>query len=50
MNTKLIIMLLATLACVYELLLNIVQYRSANNPTPKNVSDVYDKETYQRWK
>ena len=50
MDTKLIIMLLATLACAYELLLNIVQYRSANNPTPKNVSDVYDKETYQRWK
>ena len=49
MNTKLIIMLLATLACAYELLLNIVQYLSANNPTPKNLSDVYDNETYQRW-
>ena len=50
MNMKLIIMLLATVASAYELLLHIVQYRSANNPTPKNVADVYDRETYQRWK
>ena len=35
---------------LYGLLLSIVQMRSASNPIPKNVSDVYDQETYARWR
>ncbi len=50
MNWKLIIMLLFALQHLYQLVLNIVQMRSANNPTPENVSDVYDAETYAKWK
>ena len=41
---------LITLSAIYRLVLNIVQYRSANNPTPANVADVFDTETYTRWK
>ena len=43
-------LVLITLSTVYRLVLNIVQYRSANNPTPANVADVFDTDTYNRWK
>lgn len=47
---KLGVILFAVLGGVYSLVLNIVQYRSANNPTPENVADVYDAKTYAEWK
>ena len=47
---KLIVIIIVALAGLYELALNIVKYRSANNPTPQNVADVYDAETYKTWK
>lgn len=47
---KLWIMLVALLGGLYSLILHIVEHRSANNPTPENVSDVYDAETYLKWK
>jgi len=47
---KIAIILLAIVGSLYALILNIVQHRSANNPTPANVSDVYDAETYLKWK
>ncbi len=47
---KLLPPVLLTLSFLYRLILNIVQYRSANNPTPANVADVYDADTYSRWK
>ncbi len=50
MNWKLIIMLLFVLQHAYTLVLNMVQMRSANNPTPANVADVYDAQTYAKWK
>ncbi len=50
MNWKLIIIALVVIRAVYDLLLHIVQYKSAGNPTPENVADVYDAQTYQRWK
>ena len=50
MTEKFIILALVLLAGIYELILNIVQMRSANNPTPENVSDVYDADTYIKWK
>lgn len=50
MTFKIIVMLLALLGGIYSLVLNIVQYRSANNPTPANLADVYDAETYEKWK
>ena len=50
MNWKWIVLILLALGNVYKLLLNIVEYRSAGNPTPENVADVYDAQTYQRWR
>ena len=50
MTAKWIILLLALLGSVYSIVLEIVRHRSANNPTPENVSDVYDAQTYQTWK
>ena len=50
MNFKIAIIICVLLKCVYSVVLNIVRLRSANNPTPDNLSDVYDAETYQKWK
>ena len=50
MNWKLLVLILHVLGSAYKLALHIVSYRSANNPTPANVADVYDAETYRRWK
>ncbi len=50
MTFKIIFLICALLGGAYSIILNIVQYRSANNPTPENLSDVYDAETYEKWK
>lgn len=50
MNYKWLFLILFTLEHIYTLVLNLVQARSANNPTPANVADVYDTETYERWR
>ena len=50
MNYKVLFLILFTLEHVYTLILNIVQHRSAGNPTPTNVADVYDPETYRNWR
>lgn len=47
---KLIFIVLSVLTGIYDLVLNIIRYRSANNPTPANMTDVYDAETYVKWK
>ena len=35
---------------LYGLFLDILRYRSARNPIPENVADVYDTDTYLKWK
>lgn len=50
MTLKIIFLVCALLGGAYSIILNIVKYRSANNPTPENLSDVYDAETYEKWK
>ena len=50
MNWKAIILILLALGHGYRLALNILQKRSASNSIPSNVADVYDGETYQRWR
>ena len=50
MNYKLLIILAVLISGIYSIILNIVKFHSANNPTPKSVSDVYDTETYAKWK
>ena len=47
---RITILLLALISGIYSVVLEIVRYRSANNPTPANVADVYDAETYRTWK
>ena len=50
MNWIWIVLILHALGFAYRLALHIVSYRSAGNPTPANVADVYDAETYHKWK
>jgi len=50
MNLKLAVIALLFLGFLYRMLLQLVSFRSANNPTPENVKDVYDSETYLTWK
>jgi len=50
MVIKIIVMLMVVLGSAYNVVLNIVRYRSASNPIPDTVSDVYDSETYLKWK
>ena len=47
---KLLIIALAVFGILFKVVLGIVKYRSANNPTPENLKDVYDEETYEKWK
>ena len=50
MNPKFLVIILLALGFAYRLLLQLVSFRSANNPTPENVKDVYDADTYLTWK
>ena len=50
MNYKAIAMIIMTVVYLYKLLLNVIQWRSADNPIPANVADVYDGETYRTWR
>ena len=47
---KLFVIIAVIISGLYQLVLSILQYRSANNPTPENLADVYDTQTYSRWK
>ena len=35
---------------LYNLLLSFIHMRSAGNPVPANVADVYDEDTYRKWR
>ena len=50
MEFKIIVLLVVLLSAVYSIALNLIRYRSAKNPTPESVRDVYDAETYAKWK
>lgn len=50
MSLKLIVVIVALIGGIYSLLLKIIKALSANNPTPENLKDVYDAETYEKWK
>ncbi len=49
MNWKLIILLCVTFASLFRLLIHYLRLRSARNPVPANVSDVYDDAAFKRW-
>ena len=50
MSYKIIVLIILTLLWAYEMLLHAVQARSVRNPVPENVKDVYDADTYARWR
>ncbi len=50
MDYKTLSLILLGLIYVYSAFLEFLDYRSANNPIPKNVNDVYDSETYGKWR
>ena len=50
MNLKLLVIILSLLGTAYAVLLNLYKRRSATNPIPKSVKDVYDDETYAKWR
>ncbi len=50
MALKMIVLAALTAVFLYELFLNFIRMRSADNPIPANVSDVYDRDTYLKWR
>lgn len=50
MNFKALALVILFVVYLWNLFLNLLKARSAKNPIPANVADVYDGETYQKWK
>ena len=50
MEFKIIVLAIVVFSAVYSILLNVIKYRSAKNPTPESVKDIYDSETYEKWR
>ena len=50
MNFKTVTIIILLVVFLYNLLLKLIQWRSAKNPVPMNVVDVYDRETYRKWR
>ena len=50
MNFKALAIIIFVFVYLYNLVLSIIKSRSSNNPIPSNVSDIYDKETYAKWR
>ena len=50
MNYKTVALFIIVLTYLYEILLEVLERRSAGNPVPSNVADVYDPETYKKWR
>lgn len=49
MNAKAWVIIAFLAISAIKVILQLVQNRSASNPIPENVSDVYDNETYLKW-
>ena len=50
MFIKLIILIVFLITVLYDLWLHVLSARSEHNPVPANCEDIYDTETYLRWK
>ena len=50
MNYKTLALILLTLISIYKLILNAIEKKSFANTIPDSVSDIYDKETYLKWR
>ena len=47
---KLICLGIIFLTFIYELILNIIDLKSSNNKIDEKVSDIYDEESYKKWR
>ena len=50
MDFKVLAVIILTVIYLYGMLLNVISMRSMKNPVPVNVADVYDPETYRKWR
>ena len=50
MDFKALALIILTVVYLYGTLLKLLQYRSAGRPIPPNVMDVYDVDTYKKWR
>lgn len=50
MGTKAVILIIMTVIYLYEMAVHVINRRSVNNRIPENVSDVYDPESYRKWR
>ncbi len=50
MKFKAIALVILFLVYLWNQFLNLLKWCSAKNPIPKNVADVYDAETYKKWR
>ncbi|MBR4813013.1 MAG: M48 family metallopeptidase [Lachnospiraceae bacterium] len=50
MNFKIIIIILLVIVYIYGLLTKYLRLQSCKNPIPANVADIYDAETYEKWR
>ena len=50
MSFKTLALIAFVIIYLYNLLLSVIHMRSADNPIPRNVADVYDQETYRKWR
>lgn len=50
MTEKIFIIILALISGLFPILLNLFKRKSTENPIPENVRDVYDDQTYEKWR
>ena len=50
MQYKTVTVVILSVVFLYHMLLRLIEYRSARNPIPLNVLDVYDLDTYKKWR
>ena len=50
MNYKAVAVVILCVVFLYSLFLDLIRLRSRNNPIPANVGDVYDRDTYLKWR
>lgn len=49
MHPKILILTAFLIITAIKVILQLVQFRSAKNPIPESVADVYDRDTYLKW-
>ncbi len=50
MQFKTLTIVILVIVFLYHMALRLIEYRSARNPIPLNVMDVYDPDTYKKWR